>query len=232
MPPKWCIRGASFLVQIPLNSYVRRRRRRALKRVWGTYGVFFFPALITRWRPCSFYTLLLISLNCTRVFFFFSVEEYQCPCLELWTRQWFTAPYSWHLLFFAAAWIGNQCSTHPSKSSSSQKKRRHYEFHPLYLLFCAIFIFFSPTRTAESLMHGHILGQWGLAKRAVPANAIRRAGWTALKGTSGWKVSLLLPSLKQWRITAVAFGWRWFSMELDGLYRMQPGPVRQHYSPC
>lgn len=62
--------------------------------------------------------------------------------------------------------------------------------------FTAIF-FFSPPRTAESLMHGLILGQWGLAKRAVLANAIHRAGWTALKGTSGWKVSLLLQSLKQ-----------------------------------
>lgn len=63
--------------------------------------------------------------------------------------------------------------------------------------YSAPYFFLSPTRTAESLMHSHILGQWGLAKRAVPANAIRRAGWTALKGTSGWKVSLLLPSLKQ-----------------------------------
>lgn len=122
VPPKWCIRGASFLVQIALNSYVRRRRR-ALKRVWVTYGVFFFPALITRYTTTLLFVHAIINqFELYSRFFFFSVEEYQCPCLELWTRQWFTAPYSWHLLFFAAAWIGNQCSTHPSKSSSSQKR--------------------------------------------------------------------------------------------------------------
>lgn len=59
------------------------------------------------------------------------------------------------------------------------------------------FYFFLPTKTASSLMRRHIFGRWGVAKRAAPANAIRRAGWTPLKGTSGWKVSLLPPSLKQ-----------------------------------
>lgn len=54
--------------------------------------------------------------------------------------------------------------------------------------------------------------------------------WIALKGTSGWRDSLLLQSLKQRRITAVAFGWRWFSMELDGLYGTQLGTVWQSYS--
>lgn len=34
-------------------------------------------------------------------------------------------------------------------------------------------------------------------KCAFLANAISCASWTALKGTSGWKVSLLLQSLKQ-----------------------------------
>lgn len=103
----------------------------------------------------------------------------------------------------------------------------------LFTSYSAHFLFFFvPTRTAASLMHGHILGDGRVAKCAIRANAISRAGWTALKGTSGWKVSLLLQSLKQWRITAVAFGWRWFSMELDGLYRMQLGPVWQSYSSC
>lgn len=38
------------------------------------------------------------------------------------------------------------------------------------------------------------------------ANAISCESWTGLKGTSGWRASLLLQSLLQRRITAVAFG--------------------------
>lgn len=64
------------------------------------------------------------------------------------------------------------------------------------------------------------------------ANAITCESWTALKGTSGWRASLLLQSLKQRRITAVAFGWRWFSMELDALYGTQLGTVWQSYPSC
>lgn len=195
----------------------------AFTRVCLTYGVFFFPALITLWRRCSLYMLLLISFNCTVLYFFF---------LHRWRTSVPLSRTVDPVVIYGALWLAFtilcRCLNRESVSHSSIQilfitKREA----PLWILptlppFLHR-IFFPPTRAAESLMPGHILGQWGVAKRAVLANAIRRAGWTALKGTSGWKVSLLLPSLKQWRITAVAFGWRWFSMELDGLYRMQPG---------
>lgn len=64
------------------------------------------------------------------------------------------------------------------------------------------------------------------------ANAISCESRTALKGTSGWSASLLLPSLKQRWITAIAFGGRWFSMELDALYGTWLGTVWQCFSSC
>lgn len=50
------------------------------------------------------------------------------------------------------------------------------------------------------------LKRWLGAKCVSLVNAISCESWTALKGTSGWGASLLLRSLKQRRITAVAFG--------------------------
>lgn len=145
-------------------------------------------------------------------------------------------PYKWHLWFFVYLiwfWIGNQCTTVPFIQSLHLK--RHHERkknlceYGVYLLLCISLLYLRGCKVSDAWSY---FKQRMDAKCVFLANAISCVSWTALKGTSGWKVSLLLHTLKQWRITAVAFGWRWFSMELDGLYRIQLGPVWQSYSSC